>query len=1164
MAITSVADLVGVVRESRLLDPPQQDALTCQLQGQFADPKALAKALVDRGWLTAFQVKKLANGRGTELIVGQYVLLDVLGEGGMGQVFKAKHRGLGRTVALKVVRKEWLANPAAVRRFQREIRAASQLNHPNIVLALDADQMGQTHFIAMEYIEGMDLAKLVKQQGPLPAGQACDYACQAALGLQHAHERGFVHRDVKPSNLLVTQDPKQKQQATQGGRRSGLGGGEYRWGLLKILDMGVARATQGDQTDMTGTLTHAGAVLGTPDYISPEQARDSRSVDIRSDIYSLGCTLYFLLAGRVPFPGGTGMEKLFKHQLEAPPPLEQLRDGLPKGLAKLVARLMAKKPEDRPQTPAEAAKVLLPFVQADTSSPASIQASQGFVGADALEPTLDSQKPEDSTPHLTKRKRTSGLAASGLVPAPSDSPPRRFPRWLMWSIPLGAAAGLLLAVGLGLAVYFAGSGGKPTASGQTGPGDPGKAQAPLDQLDANRIPPSERLADLPPEVVAVLGQHRFRHWGAVQGAAFSPDGKQLATAGGDRVVRLWDRATGQQQKVISIEGAGFGIQQLAYSPNGQALIVLLLNQNVRVFDVASGKSLGMFPGGKIEGRPIGLAPGGQYVIFASNAGHPQLWDVVRQEQRGQIAGIGATHAMVVSHDGKTVASWTRGGMGGDDVIIWDAATGAQRSRLTPGKGGAMAVALAPDGQTAAVLTDSSVVHLYNTATGAETFRQETPGRSFSLAYSPDGKTLAVGATDQVRLFDLARGKPRALAGTTNGVGNGQASAFVFSPDSGVLLVLGSWEPVVRMWDTASGEELHHSEGGSGGFVNQLTIVEGGRGLVVSGGFGRPRVKLWDIPSGKVRTTFGDPGGSMLLGIGADSQTVVTRSMNSLTLWDFAGGTQKKSVLAGAQGPQQFMQAGATADGSVIFTHAQNSNQGKIWDGTTLQERGTIEGLKNVGFNTISFSANGQRLALGEFQGVGGGEPSGRVRLWDTTALKELPVNLTGIKGAVLSVVMSPDGRLVAAGAMNGLVKLWDAETGQERLSYQDPAPPEPGPGPRARWGYMLQFAPDGQTLLGWNNQHIKVWDSASGRERATVKAPRDVAAAAVFSPDSKFFAASDRSGRIAIWNAAGGSEVRHIQLAGPAAGLAFAGDGRHLITSNANGTIYVLRLAGSP
>ena len=203
----------------------------------------------------------------------------------MGQVFKARNWKLGRIVALKLIRKERLDSPDAIRRFQREVRAAAALSHPNIVLAYDADQIGGTHLLVMECIEGAsDLAKLVKKNGPLPVAQACEYIRQAALGLQHAFERGLVHRDIKPANLLLTADGK----------------------TVKILDMGLARLDQkaGDG-EASSTMTQEGAVMGTPDYIAPEQAMESHTVDIRADLYSLGCTFYYLLTAKVPFPGGT-------------------------------------------------------------------------------------------------------------------------------------------------------------------------------------------------------------------------------------------------------------------------------------------------------------------------------------------------------------------------------------------------------------------------------------------------------------------------------------------------------------------------------------------------------------------------------------------------------------------------------------------------------------------------------------------------------------------------------------------------------------------------------------------------------------------------------------------------------------------------------------------
>jgi serine/threonine-protein kinase len=213
-------------------------------------------------------------------------------------------------VALKLIRKERLANADAIRRFHREIRAAAQLSHPNIVAAHDADEVNGTHFFVMEYVEGTDLARLVKKHGPLGIADACEYVRQAGLGLQHAFEKGLVHRDIKPANLLLT-----------------------RAGVVKVLDMGLARLGYDGDEEASSTMTREGSVMGTLDYIAPEQAIDSHCVDIRADIYSLGCTLYFLLTGRVPFPGGEAMQQLMKHRFDEPVAMQQRRPQFRSGKA---------------------------------------------------------------------------------------------------------------------------------------------------------------------------------------------------------------------------------------------------------------------------------------------------------------------------------------------------------------------------------------------------------------------------------------------------------------------------------------------------------------------------------------------------------------------------------------------------------------------------------------------------------------------------------------------------------------------------------------------------------------------------------------------------------------------------------------------------------------
>jgi hypothetical protein len=289
----------------------------------------------------------------------RYRVQELLGVGGMGSVYKAEHLLMERPVALKIISHGLTREPALVDRFRREVKAAGRLKHPNIVLAHDAEQAGDWHFLVMEYVEGKSLARVVAEQGPLPVAQVCHYIHQAALGLQHAHERGMVHRDIKPHNLMLTPE-----------------------GQVKILDFGLARfametvpagsrlaapantlPADSDGKADSGPLTQVGTVMGTPEYLAPEQSTDARTADIRADIYSLGCTLYHLLAGYPPFPQGTVIDKVMAHVERTPQPLSEIRQDVPPELARLINRMMAKDPAQRYQTPAEVAAALAPFLE---------------------------------------------------------------------------------------------------------------------------------------------------------------------------------------------------------------------------------------------------------------------------------------------------------------------------------------------------------------------------------------------------------------------------------------------------------------------------------------------------------------------------------------------------------------------------------------------------------------------------------------------------------------------------------------------------------------------------------------------------------------------------------------------------------------------------------
>jgi serine/threonine protein kinase len=388
-----------------------------------------------------------------------YQILHELGRGGMGVVYLAQNKLMGRPEVLKVVGSHLITRPGVADRFLREIRSAAKLHHTNIVTAYSALRLGESLVLAMEYVEGLDLAKIIKAKGPLPVANACNYVHQSALGLQHAHEHGMVHRDIKPSNLMLA----------PAGKKA----------VVKVLDFGLAKVTSEGQAE--GGLTREGQMLGTPDYIAPEQIRHAQSADIRADIYSLGCTLYYLLAGRPPFGGETLWDIYQAHFSMDASPLNLVRPEVPVEIAALVAKMMAKEPERRFQTPREVAQALTPFfksgsaaavgtklevsqpgrtVQEWASPSAGFAPAQPATGA-APVPTVAAKKATnpaqpgsmwDSLVEFRETKRS-------MEAAPVVAVDRRRP-WKSW--PLVAAAFLSGLIALGIIITIRDKNGRET------------------------------------------------------------------------------------------------------------------------------------------------------------------------------------------------------------------------------------------------------------------------------------------------------------------------------------------------------------------------------------------------------------------------------------------------------------------------------------------------------------------------------------------------------------------------------------------------------------------------------------------------------------------------------------------------------------------------------
>jgi serine/threonine protein kinase len=539
MSQSSPRELAEFLIRNQFLSLPQQELLERD-KGRYSTTQELLKEVSANGWITPFQEKMLQAGHGSRLLVSKYRLQEQLGEGGMGVVYKAWDHRLDRLVAIKIIRPQLLTmRPELIHRFHREAKAVAQLLHPNVVILYDAGEDLGTHYLAMELVEGMTLEKMVRMHGALPIKQAADYMRQAALGLQHAYEQGLVHRDVKPSNLLIAQKP------TGPGRRSssivrnrGLVTqrdkmlsqernairSANQWGVLKILDMGLARLHESldDQSSVPLTpLTRVGALLGTPDFIAPEQAKDARNVDIRADLYSLGCTFYFLLTGQPPFPNLTDVQKILKHQTEWPVGIDELRPHVPTTIIQIVRKLMQKTPDLRYEIPQDLADDLQRFLLS-ASSP-SISSPQ------ALIPTVNEMNITE-TPEAANKSPKGATGTKSEIVSFVPSKPLLFPfvstKDSNESIATGAS---------NEHTQIAGEG------------------------------------QLPKKVARIHSM--LAHQGLVSSVALSSDGKFAATGGIDGRIRVWDLSSTGPKEVTSTLRPNFEIEVIRFHPNTGAIAI---------------------------------------------------------------------------------------------------------------------------------------------------------------------------------------------------------------------------------------------------------------------------------------------------------------------------------------------------------------------------------------------------------------------------------------------------------------------------------------------------------------------------------------------------------------------------------------------------------------